>query len=568
MNKHKMQKRSDANKENGPGVLFRLLKFARGMEGWMLLAILAGTAGFFTAAGIPVTAALSALSHRGSSLYLSFQSAALIMGAFALLRGMLRYLEQACNHYIAFRLLAKIRDQVFKKLRELGPAKLDGKSKGDLIALITSDVELLEVFYAHTISPVCIALCSAIIYIAIGMSMHAFIGLFLLFSYLCVGILIPLLFSSKASMAGSLRRKAHGDLNSVVLENVNGIEEILQYNRKDVRKALMNEKTNALLDQEEALQKQTIRVSQTTTAIVTLCTLGMAVLVIALSHMGRLSSQFALGAVVMQASTFGPFIALANLSTGLAQTQGAARRVLALLDEKPLVDPIENGLCPARTETNEMETKNLSFGYGGHNVLSDLSVAFQTGKITGIEGKSGCGKSTLLRLLMRFFDPDRGEVMMQGQDLCRLETAHLQNSQSAVLQETVLFSGTLRDNLLMVCPQADETEIREALRKANLLEWVDSLPDGLNTRIGAQASQLSSGERQRLGLARAFLHDAPMMLLDEPTSNLDSLNEGAILRALHTEAKDKTVILVSHRKGSLSFADSIIKMEELYASGT
>lgn len=540
-------------------VFGRLLSMARGLEGWMLLAILAGTAGFACALAIPVTAMLGAAGIIGQNSLLSFGSICWILALCAVFRGVLRYGEQACNHYIAFRLLAQIRDRVFGKLRTLGPAKLDGKSKGDLIALITSDVELLEVFYAHTISPVCIALVSAVLYVSLAAMVNGWIALLLGISYGFVALVIPLLFGKKGEETGIARRQANARLGAVVLENVRGIQEIGQYGMKEQRRKEMDEKTADLLRQEKRQRKQMIASSNTALAAVSLFSLAMVLLCIALVQTGAISWSMALAAVVFQASSFGPFLALANLSTGLSQTLGAARRVIALLDETPVTPDVETG---AETAFDGMRVENLNFAYEKKPVLSGLSLNFERGAMIGIEGKSGCGKSTLLRMLMRFYDPDQGRVSLSGKNLKELRTGCLRQSQSVVLQQTTLFTDTIRNNLLAAKPDASEEEIRAAARKANIDSLIESLPEGYDTLLAEGGSSLSSGERQRLGLARAFLHDAGMMLLDEPTSNLDSLNEGAILRAVAEEARGKTVVLISHRKGSLSFADRIVHMEE------
>lgn len=542
-------------------VLLRLLALVHGLEGWMILAIVAGVAGFLCALGIPVFGIAAAASSLDGPWAISFGTAALCMILFAVLRGILRYGEQACNHYIAFRLLAQIRDKVFGKLRKLGPEKLDGKSKGDLISLISSDVELLEVFYAHTISPVCIALISALLYVIIGFSVHYSIGLLLLASYLSVSLFIPLLYGKKASVSGMERRKANAALSSVVLENVRGIDEIIQYSMKDSRQEKMDQQTHALLDAETSHKKETISVSNTALLFVTLFSLAMTLLCVSLAGSGAIYWDQALVMIVFQASSFGPFMALSNLTAGLSQTLAAARRVIALLDEKPLTPEITNGKDVVYTG---MQTDEMSFSYDKKTpVLEQVSLSFAPGEIVGIEGKSGCGKSTLLRLLMRFYDPDKGTVSMSDTPLNKLNTRSLRSKQSVVLQESILFTDSIRNNLLLAKPDATDEEIKAACRKASIDTLIESLPDGYDTILAEAGSSLSSGEKQRLGLARALLHDGEMLLMDEPTSNLDSLNEGAILRAIATETQQKTVILISHRKGTLSFADRILEMEKV-----
>lgn len=544
-------------------VLLRLLRLVHGLEGWMIIAIIAGVLGFLCALGIPVFGIMAAAATLPGPVHLTFTAAIVCMILFAILRGVLRYGEQACNHYIAFRLLAQIRDKVFGKLRTLGPAKLDGHQKGDLISLITSDVELLEVFYAHTISPACIALLSAIIYCIFGFLLHPSIGFMLLASYICTGVLIPAFFGSKAQKTGIARREANAELSSIVLENVHGIDEITQYHMQDDRRRKMETRTEKLLEKEEEQRRQTIHVSNAALASITLFSLAMTLLCAHLASAGAIYQSQALCMIVFQMSSFGPFMALANLSTGLSQTLGAARRVLALLDEKPLTPDIENGTS---TIGKEMRVESLDFAYDKAPVLKNLSLQFGPNEIVGIEGKSGCGKSTLLRMLMRFYDPDSGRVFLNDTDQKTLRTDSLRASQSVVLQDTVLFTDTIRQNILLAKPDASEEELMAACRKANLQSLLDTLPNGLDTMLAEAGSSLSSGERQRIGLARAFLHDADLLLLDEPTSNLDSLNEGAILRAIATQTDGKTVILISHRKGTLSFADRILEMKPAASS--
>lgn len=553
--------KTDAKELSTMRVFGRLLSLIHGLEGWMVLAILAGVAGFICALGIPVVAMMAAGSVMDGGYAITWNACLIALVLFAILRGALRYGEQACNHYIAFRLLAQIRDIVFGKLRTLGPAKLDGKQKGDLIALITSDVELLEVFYAHTISPVLIASISAIFYIAFGFSIHWIVGLVLLAAYFGVAILVPLLISKSAQEIGTKRRQANGALTSVVLENVHGLDDIIQYGMEKSRKELMEKRTEELCAKERALKKQTILAGNMSLTVVTVFCALMAVVAGTLAVRGIIPWSHAFVALVFQASSFGPFMAVANLSTGLSQTIGAARRVIALLDEEPITPEIEEGETPA---FDGMTVKDLSFAYSDNSVpvLENLSLEFPKGTITGIEGKSGFGKSTLLRLLMRFYDPKTGQVLLSDEDLKTVKTTQLRKEQSVVLQDTVLFTDTIANNLKVAKPSATLEEMKEAAKKANIADLIDSLPEGYNTMLAEGGSSLSSGEKQRLGLVRAFLHDADMMLLDEPTSNLDSLNEGAILRSVALESKGRTVVLVSHRKGTLSFADRLIHMED------
>ncbi|MDR1572447.1 MAG: ABC transporter ATP-binding protein/permease [Clostridiales Family XIII bacterium] len=550
---------------NKGGVIRQLAAFARPMAGVMAMAVLFGSAGHICAISLPVLGAyalVSVLEGGGASMQgLGGLAAALL--ACAALRGIFRYAEQLCNHYIAFKLLAGIRDKVFAALRRLCPAKLEGREKGDLIALITGDIELLEVFYAHTISPVAIAaLVSALSAVFIG-GFHPLLGAAAALSYALVGALIPFAASLSGRDSASRLREASGRLSSHYLDSLRGIFEILGMGRGEERKA----EIGRMSDEAEALQRPIRRKDGAVSAVsglaVTLCSLSVLALGLALFRSGETGFGGALMPFVALFSSFGPALAVSGLSASLPLTLAAGRRVLALLDEEPETEEVTEGLRPAFSSA---ECAGLTFGYGdGGDVLRGVSASFPRGGIRGVTGRSGSGKSTLLRLLMRFWAPPPGTVSISGEDINGIDTAHLRALEGFMTQETDIFSDTVENNIRTGKPGAGRGEVIDAARKAALHDFVMTLPEGYDTRIGGGGASagagLSGGERQRIGLARAFLHDAPFLLLDEPTSNLDSLNEGAILKALREEGAGRAVALVSHRKSTMGIADFVYSVE-------
>jgi ATP-binding cassette subfamily C protein len=545
-----------------PGIAIRLASFVRPMAGIMALAILLGAAGHACAILLPVLGGFALLSVLVPAGAISGGLGALFTALIvcAVLRGLFRYAEQLCNHYIAFKLLAKIRDAVFAALRRLCPAKLECRDKGDLIAVITGDIELLEVFYAHTISPVAIAfIVSAATALFIG-SFHPLLGAVAVCSYLIVGVLVPYIASMFGRGAATRLREAAGSLSSYYLDSLRGIREILGMGAREERE----DGIGRMSDLAEALQRPVKHKEGAASAVsglfVTLCSLCMLALSYALFRNGVVGFGGVLIPFVALFSSFGPVLALANLSAGLSVTFAAARRVFALLDETPETEDVTDGKTPG---FDGAECRDLSFGYEeGREVLKDISAAFSTGRITGITGRSGSGKSTLLRLLMRFWQPPRGSVRISGEDVNDVDTAHLRTLEGFMTQETDIFSDTVENNIKIGKPEASRAEVIAAAKKAALHDFVMTLPEGYDTRIGGAGAAsaeagISGGERQRIGLARAFLPGAPFLLLDEPTGNLDSLNEGVVLKALREESAGRAVALVSHRKSTMGIADRV-----------
>ena len=534
----------------------RLITLVGPLTGVMLVAIFLGVLGFIAATLIPVLGGagiLSVLNHS-DTLPLIFLVAALC----ALLRGVFRYGEQTCNHYIAFKLLAILREKVFAALRRLAPAKLDGRDKGDLISVITSDIELLEVFYAHTISPAAIALVMSLITAAFLAWFHWAFGLVALLAYATVGILLPVLASRRSGDTGNLMRQKAGQLSAFVLDSLRGVDETIQYHGQAQRLEELEGRTADLVGVQRTMSHITGTNTAVTHTVIWVYDLALLALGLVLLEQGQVDFGGVLIPLITLMSSFGPVVALANLGTTLQSTFAAARRVLEILDEEPMVEEVTG---KATTSFDGAGCQNLTFSYGGETILDDLTLEFPKGKVVGIVGRSGSGKSTLLKLLMRFWDRQSGEVTISGRDVKHINTADLRTMEGYMTQDTDLFHDTILKNILLARPDATREEVEAACKKASIHDFILTLPQGYDTPVGELGDTLSGGERQRLGLARAFLHNAPFLLLDEPTSNLDSLNEAEILRSLHREREQRTVILVSHRRSTMGIADEVHSVE-------
>lgn len=535
-------------------IFSRLIKLVFPLTVYMICAILMGVAGFLCAIFIPVLSSMALVSLLGYQTLLSVHIIIILLFVCALLRGILRYAEQACNHYIAFKLLARIRDQVFGALRKLCPAKLEVKDKGSLISLITSDIELLEVFYAHTISPICIAFITSLVCVSIQVQFGWIYGLYSLFAYIVVGVVLPVLISKQSRQIGVEYRKEAANLNSYVLESMRGLKESMQYMDTNRRLEGLNKQTSSLAKREKKLKYFQAKTLSLTNFCVVLLSLGLCLIHLYLNS----SMDSMIVSSVLQISSFGPVIALANLGSTLSQTIGAGQRVISLLDETPMVEEVNNG---KETDFKMVDVSSVDFAYEEEQILKNMNLSIQENEVIGIQGKSGSGKSTLLKLLMRFWDVSKGNILVDDLNIQSLNTSNLRKNEGYVTQETILFHDTIENNIRVAKENASEEEIQSACKKANIHEYIQSLPNGYKTMVEELGSSLSGGERQRIGLARMFLHDAKLVLLDEPTSNLDSLNEGVILKSIYEERKDKTIIFVSHRESTLSHCDRIIHME-------
>lgn len=521
----------------------------------MTAAVFLGTLGYLCAIFLTITAGhgvLLAMKGQRVTKYL------IILVFLAVMRGILHYAEQYCNHFIAFKLLAIIRHQVFAVLRKLCPAKLDGREKGNLISIITTDIELLEVFYAHTISPIMIAILTSLIMVVFIGKFHVYAGIFAVCSYLLVGCVIPLWNGSKGGQKGMEFRSGFGNLNSFVLESLRGIDETIQYGQGKKRKAQISEKSIELGKMQKDLNCMEAMQRAVTDLVILCCSFGMFFLMYHLYQAGNATFDAMLLATIAMMGSFGPVTALSSLSNNLNQTLASGERVLSLLEEEPMVEESEG---EADISFEGASVEDVTFAYDEEVILKDCNINMKQGKVIGICGKSGCGKSTLLKLLMRFWDVNKGNIKISEENVKEIPTKTLRNTQSYVTQETELFHDSIANNIAIGKPGAAREEIIKAAQKASIHDMIMSLPNGYDTEVGELGDTLSGGEKQRIGIARAFLHDSPMLLLDEPTSNLDSLNEGIILKSLKEESKGRTVVLVSHRESTMGIADDVYHMD-------
>ena len=514
--------------------------------------------------------AVNALREQGTTI--TFTSLAtgstralfVLMGLFAVLRGILHYAEQYCNHFIAFKLLATLRHEVFAALRRLAPAKLEGKDKGNLISIITTDIELLEVFYAHTISPIAIAVITSAIMISLFLRHSLLAGLLAFLAYLTVGVVIPVINGKRNGGTGLVFRNAFGDMTSYVLDSLRGLDETIQFGGGSRRREEITRRSEELSKVQGDLSRMTGVQRVLTTIAILVFSYVMLLLMSVLYYNRQIGFDGLMICVIAFMSSFGPVVALGNLSSSLSQTLAAGDRVLDLLEEMPLVWDVSGTDGREGWDGFEhfrgAELSKVTFSYGDEMILKDFSLLFWPGQIIGIHGPSGSGKSTILKLLMRFFDVEEGRVMVSGEDVRHIATTELRDTESLVEQDTHLFHDSIANNILIGKPGASRVEIVRAAKKAAIHDFIKSLPNGYDTTVGELGDTLSGGERQRIGIARAFLHNAPFMLLDEPTSNLDSLNEGIILKALIEECRNRTVVIVSHRDSTMNAADTIFEM--------
>lgn len=589
-------RRSETGRRSGTAIMGRLIGLVLPLWFIIVLAVMFGSAGYLCAIFLTILAAgaLTGIFFDGGLHFLYGLSSGAgtladasvlrtllpVLVGLAVMRGVLHYAEQYCNHFIAFKLLAILRHKVFAALRRLCPAKLEGRDRGNLISVITSDIELLEVFYAHTISPIAIAVVTELVMIIFLAAIHPAAALLAALAYGTVGVIIPLRNGKKSGGAGMEFRNAFGDFNSFLLDSFRGIDETLQYGQGEKRKKEMQSRASDLGE----LQRELNRMESRQRAVTNLAILGFSLIMFLLSLLLYKSGNLEFGQVILctaaMMGSFGPVSALSSLSNNLNQTLASGERVLSILEEEPVISEVpeseaseeagRQAVSPARDRDftsafRGAAAENVSFCYNKEQknwILKNCDFTAEPGKITGIHGPSGCGKSTLLKLLMRFWDADGGTVRVTGQNVKTIPTGRLRDMESYVTQETHLFHDSIAANIAIGKPGASMEEIREAARKASVDEFIMTLPEGYDTEVGELGDTLSGGERQRIGIARAFLHDAPLMLLDEPTSNLDSLNEGIILKSLKEESAGKTVVLVSHRESTMRAADTVVDWKE------
>lgn len=573
----------------------------------MLAAIILGTAGYLCAIFLTILAGQVIVHGLIAGGEGSVKTIITLMLIIAVLRGILHYAEQYCNHFMAFKLLAIIRHKVFAALRKLCPAKLEGRDKGNLISIITTDIELLEVFYAHTISPIAIATLTSLVMVVFIGRYHWLAGIFALIAYLIVGVVIPMWNGKCGSQMGMEFRTNFGELNSFVLDSLRGLDETIQYDQGEKRKEQMSERSRSLAGIQEKLSKMEGAQRSFTNLVILLASFGMLALTVWLYGKGEIGFEGILTCTIAMMGSFGPVVALSSLSNNLNQTLASGERVLSLLEETPMVEEISGNVDIRTDSDNEIsntsivsentdndirnqnnspekekyilrgiltgraknsvnafsgaEAKHVTFAYENETILDDYSLKLEPGKITGIHGASGSGKSTLLKLLMRFWDVNEGSVSVDGEDVRKIPTRHLRDMESYVIQETHLFHDSIANNIAVGSLGASREVIIEAAKKASIHDFIMKLPKGYDTEVGELGDTLSGGEKQRIGIARAFLHDSPLILMDEPTSNLDSLNEGIILKSMREASKKKTVVLVSHRKSTMNIADTVFEMK-------
>lgn len=560
-------------------VIKRLLGEAKPLAGLMVAASTAGTIGHLAATFLPVFGIIAGFALAGNPVWgMSAAGAITAMIVCAVLRGLTRYVEQYLNHNVAFHLLALFRSKAFAALRRLAPAKLAGKGKGDLIAMLTTDVELLEIFFAHTISPVAIAVTTTIVYVIVAATLSPWMALALIVSHLIIGIIVPRFFATGVRNLGPAIRGAAGELDNVMLDDMRGLDEIIRFGRGEDRAQAIEDRTRALWRDHAKLSRVNGRFAGVGGLLVALLTSAAAGIAINLAGVNLYDIPALVAAFALLASSFGPTLALAALPANLTQTFASARRLFGLMDEAPAV--VETGT--ANSDYEGMRLDRVTFAYPGEGseaILADFSLDVPQHGILGIQGPSGRGKSTMLKLLMRYWDPQRGQVTLSGTPLPQIDVHARRRIQAMMSQETHLFDGMIRDNLLIALPEAEirdggaagvlDARLREALAKASVLDLIDSLPDGLDTQVGELGDRLSEGERQRIGLARVFLRNADLVLFDEPTSRLDALNEAIILRSIHELSKseqnadkgqDVAVVLVSHRESAMRVADAVLNL--------
>ena len=558
-----------AKKERRSGIriMAQLIGLVKPLLHIMTAAIILGVLGYLCAIFLTILAGQAVLKGSGQRLFL-------LMGILAVFRGILHYAEQYCNHFIAFKLLAIIRHKVFAALRKLCPAKLEGRDKGNLISIITTDIELLEVFYAHTISPIAIAFLTSLIMVIFIGSYHILAGIFALTAYVVVGAVIPLWNGKRGGNRGMEFRTGFGELNSFVLDSLRGLDETIQYGQGEKREREMEERSIRLGNLQKGLSRLEGSQRSFTTLAILAFSFGMLFFTLYLGQQGELDFGGILTCTIAMMGSFGPVTALSSLSNNLNQTLASGERVLSILEEEPLVEEIPENISsealqgadkreahPAAFVFTGARAEQVTFAYEDEVILKDYSLEMPQGKIIGIHGASGSGKSTLLKLLMRFWDVDQGAVKLSERDVRQIPTARLRNTESYVTQETHLFHDSIANNIAIGKPGASREEIIKAAKKASIHDFIITLPKEYETEVGELGDTLSGGEKQRIGVARAFLHDGPFLLLDEPTSNLDSLNEGIILKSLKESCQEKTVVLVSHRKSTMNLADKVYTMD-------
>ena len=546
-------------RKNGFVVMGHLLKLVTPLAHIMAFTITMGTLGFLAAIFIMVLGAMGLVNLLNFDTHLSFSGILTALIVLAVARGALRYLEQMSGHYIAFKLLALLRDKVFSSLRRLAFVKLQDKQAGQLVSLVTNDIELLEVFYAHTIAPIMIAFFTSAILLLVFGHLSGWFVLVALAAYLTVGVILPIITTKLAREDGRRYRELVGEMNDFFLDSVRGMKEIQLFGYAKQRLNEIQQRSQKIDTAFERIKDQEAKVRVYTEVAVSAFNIIMLFTGLILFSLDKIDFSAFLIGVILLMSSYGPVIALSNLSSNLLQTLASGERVLSLLAEEPELKDVESAVD--LKEVSRIDVENLNFAYGEEQILSDVSLSVKKGEILGIHGRSGSGKSTLLKLLMRFYDPKSGSIKINGETLPNINTRSLRDNMAYITQQTYSFNETIEENIRLARRDATLEEIMEAAKKASIHDFILSLPEGYQTKMTELGGNLSDGEKQRIGIARAFLHNAPIILLDEPTSNLDSLNEAMILKSLLNVKAEKLIILVSHRQSTMAICDQVIGIE-------
>lgn len=546
-------------RKNGFVVMGHLLKLVTPLSHIMAFTITMGTLGFLAAIFIMVLGAMGLVNLLNFDTHLSFSGILIALIVLAVARGALRYLEQMSGHYIAFKLLALLRDKVFSSLRRLAFVKLQDKQAGQLVSLVTNDIELLEVFYAHTIAPIMIAFFTSAILLLVFGHLSGWFVLVALAAYLTVGVILPIITTKLAREDGRRYRELVGEMNDFFLDSVRGMKEIQLFGYAKQRLDEIQQRSQKIDTAFERIKDQEAKVRVYTEVAVSVFNIIMLFTGLILFSLDKIDFSAFLIGVILLMSSYGPVIALSNLSSNLLQTLASGERVLSLLAEEPELKDVESAVD--LKDVSRIDVENVSFAYGEEQILSDVSLSVKKGEILGIHGRSGSGKSTLLKLLMRFYDPKSGSIKINGEILPNINTRSLRDNMAYITQQTYIFNETIEENIRLARRDATLDEIMEAAKKASIHDFILSLPEGYQTKMTELGGNLSDGEKQRIGIARAFLHNAPIILLDEPTSNLDSLNEAMILKSLLNVKAEKLIILVSHRQSTMAICDQVIGIE-------
>ena len=546
-------------RKNGFVVMGHLLKLVTPLAHIMAFTITMGTLGFLAAIFIMVLGAMGLVNLLNFDTHLSFSGILTALIVLAVVRGALRYLEQMSGHYIAFKLLALLRDKVFSSLRRLAFVKLQDKQAGQLVSLVTNDIELLEVFYAHTIAPIMIAFFTSAILLLVFGHLSGWFVLVALAAYLTVGVILPIITTKLAREDGRRYRELVGEMNDFFLDSVRGMKEIQLFGYAKQRLDEIQQRSQKIDTAFERIKDQEAKVRVYTEVAVSAFNIIMLFTGLILFSLDKIDFSAFLIGVILLMSSYGPVIALSNLSSNLLQTLASGERVLSLLAEEPELKDVESAVD--LKEVSRIDVENVNFAYGEEQILSDVSLSVKKGEILGIHGRSGSGKSTLLKLLMRFYDPKSGSIKINGETLPNINTRSLRDNMAYITQQTYIFNETIEENIRLARRDATLEEMMEAAKKASIHDFILSLPEGYQTKMTELGGNLSDGEKQRIGIARAFLHNAPIILLDEPTSNLDSLNEAMILKSLLNVKAEKLIILVSHRQSTMAICDQVIGIE-------